>query len=655
MLANHGLQTVRFFLINFFCILCCANGAELPAFPGAEGFGAVSIGGRGGKVIKVINLNSSGPGSLQAACAAQGPRIVVFEVGGVIRGDIAIQHPFITIAGQTAPSPGITIEGRLLSRPEPWRRLHDIIVRFIRIRPPPTTGHDGDAVQLPDTERVILDHLSLSWANDEAIDICHASEFTIQWSTIEETDIEGHAKGKGHNFGLISAYPGSGNISIHHNLFAHHSRRSPSLTPYVPGKPGDFRNNVVYNFREGLTHDGHVPQEAINLIGNYYKRGPDSERIVPFAFHPEGRYFLADNLIDGIGPVEDLLQGHASAPAWLKLSRKGTLLTEPALVAPVATHSAVEAYQRVLRQAGSFPRDRVTTRTVREVVEGSGRWGRNAPAAPSDDWYLAGLTRSAPPKDSDGDGIPDEWEDAHGLNKFDSQDYHRTMPSGYPAIESYINERAEFLVNAHAIHQEDHKVVLIGASYVRAWPIQELGGMQVVNKGVAGEQSFEMLQRFEQDVLSLKPSKVVIWGFINDIHRPQRENIDATMARTRASIEAMAQLAQRHGIEPILATEVTIRGKEDLRGWVAGLTGKFRRKTSYQEYVNGHVLAINQWIRKYAEENHIPLLDFQSAITDERGFRKKEFATEDGTHISPMGYEKLTRYTEGVLAGLRAQ
>lgn len=440
------------FIFSLCIILSSADGAELPAFPGVEGFGAIAVGGRGGKVIKVTNLNAYGPRSLQAACEDRGPRIVVFEVGGVIRSDIAIKHPYITIAGQTAPSPGITIEGRLLSRPEPWQRLHDIVVRFIRIRPRPTTGHAGDAVQLPDTERVILDHLSISWANDEMIDIIHSSEFTLQWSTIEESDLEGHGKGGAHNFGIISAYPQSGNISIHHNLFAHHSRRSPSLTPYVPGKPGDFRNNVIYNFREGLTHDGHVPQEAINLIGNYYKRGPNSKQIIPFAFHPKGHYYLADNFVEGICSIDHLLDGRESIPAWLTMSRKGVFLAEPVAVAPVETHPAREAYQQVLNRAGCFPRDRVTNRTIREVAEGTGNWGRNAPAAPSDEWYFAGLMKRKPLADSDGDGIPDEWEDANGLDKWDNQDYNQVLPSGYTAIESFINEKASTLVNTHAFH-----------------------------------------------------------------------------------------------------------------------------------------------------------------------------------------------------------
>jgi hypothetical protein len=420
--------------------------AELPTFPGAEGFGAVSIGGQGGKVIKVTNLKTEGEGSVQAACEAEGPRIVVFETAGVIRGDVTIKHSYITIAGQTAPSPGITIEGRIFSRPKDGSRLHDIIIRFLRIRPPPTTGHNGDAIQLPNTERVILDHLSLSWANDEMIDICHSSEFTVQWCTIEESDPEGHGKGIPHNFAIISTYPGSGNISIHHNLFAHHSRRSPSLSPYVPDKPGDFRNNVIYNFREGLTHDGHTPKSGINFIGNYYKRGPSSEKIYPFVFHKAGEYYLEGNFIEGFGELGDPRDRGIKYPSWVELNRYGEKLPRPAVVSPVTTHTAEEAYRRVLSESGSFPRDRVTRRTVQEVTDGTGKWARNAPANPGDEWFLEGLVREKAPRDSDGDGIPDAWEDAHGLNKMDGRNHRKVMPSGYTAIEEYINERANILI-----------------------------------------------------------------------------------------------------------------------------------------------------------------------------------------------------------------
>ena len=296
---------------------------ELPAFPGAEGFGAIAIGGRGGEVIEVTNLNSSGPGSLQAACEAEGHRIVVFDVGGVIHGDVAIRHSYITIAGQTAPSPGITVEGRLLSRPRDEERLHDIVVRFLRFRPLPTTGASGDAVQLPKTERVILDHLSLSWANDETIDIIYSSEVTVQWCAIEESDPTGHSKGVQHNFGILSAYEGSGNISLHHNLFAHHYRRCPSLSPQVPTKPGDFRNNVLYDCLGGLAHDGHTPKSEINLIGNYYKKGPSSERLYPFGFINAGRYYVSGNYIEGIGEIGDPRDESVQFPRWIQYNRNG--------------------------------------------------------------------------------------------------------------------------------------------------------------------------------------------------------------------------------------------------------------------------------------------------------------------------------------------
>lgn len=426
--------------------LVCATeevtAGDLPAFPGAEGFGAVTQGGRGGRVIKVTNLNPSGPGSFQAACAEEGPRIVVFDVAGVIRGDISIVHSKITIAGQSAPPPGITLVGRLLSRPEEDGRLQDVVVRFLRVRPPPSQGHAGDAIQLPNSERVILDHLSLSWANDEMIDIIHSSEVTVQWSTIEESDLTGHAKGEKHNFAILSAYPGSGNISIHHNLFAHHARRLPSLSPQVPDKPGDFRNNVIYNFREGLGHDGHRPRVGINLIANYYKRGPDAEVVFPFQFAKAGYYHVAENYFEGLGLVGSPLQAGVETPGWMRIGSKGTLLNQPVKVAPVHTHMAEEAYRLVLQRAGTWPRDRVTARTISEVVNGSGGWGRHAPANPPNAWFMEGMPIGHAALDRDNDGIPDSWERKHGLNAKHAADNRKIMKSGYTAIEEFLNERA---------------------------------------------------------------------------------------------------------------------------------------------------------------------------------------------------------------------
>lgn len=421
----------------------------LPSFPGAEGFGAISVGGRGGRVIKVTNLNASGPGSLQAACTEKGPRMVVFDVGGVIRGDITIMHSNITIAGQSAPAPGITIAGRILSRYVDDVRLHDIVIRHLRIRPPPTTGSNGDAIQLSKTERVMLDHLSLAWGNDEMIDIIHSSEVTVQWSTIEESDPSGHSKGVPHNYAILSAYPGSGNISIHHNLFAHHARRLPSLSPQVDGKPGDFRNNVVYNFRDGLSHEGHQPKAPINLVANYYRRGPNAEKIFPFNFDAAGVYHVAGNYFDGLGVVGDPRQGGEALPAWLHTGRTGDILTMPVTVAPVTTDSAQQAYARVMATAGAWPRDRITQRTLDEVQRGTGNWSRNGPKHPSNAWFLSGLQHAKQSIDTDQDGMPDSWEVVQGLNPRDGLDHAQIVNGDYTAIETYLNEKAVKMLNIH--------------------------------------------------------------------------------------------------------------------------------------------------------------------------------------------------------------
>jgi lysophospholipase L1-like esterase len=192
-------------------------------------------------------------------------------------------------------------------------------------------------------------------------------------------------------------------------------------------------------------------------------------------------------------------------------------------------------------------------------------------------------------------------------------------------------------------------IVVIGASYVKAWKVPEIGGLKVINKGVDGNQSFEMLARFQNDVLVSNPKAVLLWGFINDIHRSKRDEIQPALARAKESFKEMVRLARANGSEPILATEVTIRGKDDFRSRVAGWVGAILGKTSYQEYVNGHVLEMNRWLKEFGRDQKIVVLDFQPVISEASGFRKKEYATEDGTHISLAGYEKLTAYVRATL------
>ncbi len=438
----------------------------LKAFPGAEGWGSDTPGGRNGKVIKVTNLHTSGPGSLAEACSADGARIVIFEVSGVINGDVLITKPYITIAGQTAPGAGITIEGKLGTYDF---GVHDIIVRHLRMRRPRDTGSGGDAIQMGGTGpenrgtfNIILDHLSLSWGNDEVIDLYNAHHITVQWCTVEESDDKGHDKGE-HNYGMISAAENSGAVSVHHNLWAHHSRRVPCMAPYRENATDDFCNNLIYNCRGGYTDDGHGnrAKSAVNLYKNYYRRGPQTlERIYPFALSPAMSYFVKDNYFEDWG-----YQDHpkywkfnnqpGGVPKWVQFNNNGKELTEPGQTPPVTTQDPREVYDLILSKAGCWPRDHVTKRTIEEVKSKSGLWGRNAPLEPSDDWFMQGLKVQAAQLDSDGDGIPDNWEKGHRLDPKNPSDANKIVQAsasidprqhGYSFIEFYINEIADNLL-----------------------------------------------------------------------------------------------------------------------------------------------------------------------------------------------------------------
>lgn len=185
-------------------------------------------------------------------------------------------------------------------------------------------------------------------------------------------------------------------------------------------------------------------------------------------------------------------------------------------------------------------------------------------------------------------------------------------------------------------------IVLIGASYAKSWPVTTLDGLAVSNKGAGGEQTHEMLARFDRDVIAARPRAVLIWGHINDIFRSEPEELKAKLVRSRENIRSMVDLARSKGIAVILATEVTLPAST---GWAAWL-GKLRGKQNYREYINGHVIEMNQWIRTLAAEKNLVILDFEKALADQDGSRKREFTTEDGTHLSSKAYNALTRYVQ---------
>lgn len=416
------------------------------AFPGAQGFGALATGGRGGRVIKVTTLNANGPGSFGEAINLDEPRIIVFDVSGVIEGSFEIPFGNVTIAGQTAPGGGITIAGRLSGAYE--RGVDNMIIRHLRVRPiyDGTSGEQFDAIQFSRNARLIFDHVSASFGVDETVDLYEAQDVTVQWSTIESSATEGHPEGE-HNYGLING-PDGHRISLHHNLFAHHKNRAPAIA----NGPAELRNNVMFNVRHGFIH--HNPASGrFNIVGNYFKKGGDSE-LIPFYFDDEDgfadeglTYFLADNYIDDPGsscngvvtnPWSECSQD-LNAPENRRVSSEFSFTGD--WHADVTTSSSSAAYDQVLAGAGAFPRDLVTRKSVEETRDRSGSWGSYDLNNPMD-----GLTASEPPTDTDNDGISDSWEASHGLDASDPSDNQSEMPSGYPAIEEFINERADALV-----------------------------------------------------------------------------------------------------------------------------------------------------------------------------------------------------------------
>ena len=425
----------------------------MPAFPGAEGMAGAIEGGRGGQVLKVTTLAADGPGSLQAALDVEGPRVIVFDVSGVIEADeLIITHGQVTIAGESAPGAGITIDGRLSAAYE--FGTDDIIVRHIRVRPtaPMGPGEQLDAMQFSRASRVLLDHVSASFGVDETIDLYESQDVTVQWSTIESSATVGHPEGA-HNYGLIQG-PDGARASIHHNLFVHQQNRNPALAT----GPSEVRNNVVYNVRHGFVHHN-AAAERFSIVGNSYLAGGDDD-LFPFFFDdeaggsdPDLSYYLADNYIDdpGVftGVVDDPWIEPFVHPSFEYLGLDDSYRSEVefdfgALVPdgiPVTQQSAAEAMPEVLDCAGAWPRDVVTLRSVQDTIDRTGSWGANVPPD-----LMEGLTPAEPLPDGDDDGMPDAWETEHGLDPSDGSDHAVVMPSGYTAIETYLHQRAAELV-----------------------------------------------------------------------------------------------------------------------------------------------------------------------------------------------------------------
>ncbi|GEO10149.1 pectate lyase family protein [Segetibacter aerophilus] len=433
------------------------------AFPGAEGFGKYTTGGRHGKVLIVSNLNDNGPGSLREAIRVKGPRIVVFTVSGTIHLESKLAFTSdLTIAGQSAPGDGICLADYPVTLSG-----NNIIVRYMRFRMGDknqkggmVAGNGGDdAFGGTHRNNIIVDHCSMSWSTDEVFSVYEGDSTTLQWNLISEPlnysyhFENGDKDFEHHGYGGIW---GGRRTSGHHNLFAHCANRTPRFDGIrnIPEEFVDFRNNVIYDWSSNNVYAGEGGK--YNLVNNYYKPGPSthanvSSRILnPYKKPPTipyGKFYVDGNYVDGADDVtknnwKGVVMNDGSV-ADAEQAKAGTAFPAE----QVQTQSPTEAYLLVLQYAGaSLRRDTLDERIINDVKNKQGRLidvqGGFPHGTPYELTVNAWPTlKSLPaPTDTDKDGIPDEWEKRNALNPNDPTDATISkLHKHYTNIEVYLN------------------------------------------------------------------------------------------------------------------------------------------------------------------------------------------------------------------------
>ena len=493
------MRTNQFILLIVASLLSCLPSAgqeKTPAFPGAEGFGRYVTGGRGGKVYHVTNLNDSGDGSLRWALSQNGAKTIVFDVSGTIHlsSTLNINKGNVTIAGQTAPGDGICVADYPVQI-----RANNVIVRYMRFRlgnkNVTVNGADGwDGFGGFDQSDIIVDHCSVSWSIDECLSIYGNKNTTVQWCLVAQSlQDAGHSKGS-HGYG---GNCGGSGASFHHNLLAHHESRVPRLGPRYTTQLDermDMRNNVFYNYCGNGCYGGEAMN--VNIVNNYYKPGPGTAQISTtkqqriacpgirtesyIANYPDyaptlhiwGKFFVEGNVNSKFNVVTNdnwqygiynQINADNNDGLYNEEVKDSIRLSAPIDYILTTTHSAEQAYEKVLTYAGaSLHRDTFDDLMVSDTRNGAASYtGKgnhkgiidsqedNRPEDAGDDWSAwPALNSDTPPTDTDGDGMPDEWETANGLNPSDSSDGVVFDSDGYTNLERYLNSLVTSITEA---------------------------------------------------------------------------------------------------------------------------------------------------------------------------------------------------------------
>jgi pectate lyase len=418
----------------------------LPVFPGAEGFGTRTRAGRGGKIVAVTSLADRGPGTLREALDDPSPKTIVFRVGGVIelKSLLFVAHPFVTIAGQTAPGDGVVLKdfGIVVS-------TNDVLIQSIRVRP----GNKGairpdhnDAIAVlgptggaKGSYNVVLDHISASWGEDETFSTWFGPhDITVSWSIVSEALNRSRHPKRTHSAGLLVG-DHSEHVSLHHNLLAHNDFRNPLI---ISGGTHDFVNNVVYDWGSLVTEIVDDAPMFVNVVGNWYRPGPSSKTPFEILINPSGkkqvpRIFVEGNVKwgEGAAPASDWSRVHYG---W-SMGGSTTPYRSPVrfATAAITTTDANGAMQMVLERAGAVAprRDATDARIVADVRNGTGAIIDTPEQVGGYPGYAGGMA----PVDSDGDGMPDEWERRVGLDPANPSDGNADRnQDGYTNLEDYL-------------------------------------------------------------------------------------------------------------------------------------------------------------------------------------------------------------------------
>ena len=460
-----------------------------PAFPGAEGFGRYTTGGRGGAVYHVTRLDDdTNPGSFRYACNQRGKRTIVFDVSGTIylKSELQLKNGNVSILGQTAPGDGICIADYPFTISS-----SNVIIRYMRFRlgNRKVAYHEGDGLGGMDQANIIIDHCSVSWSVDECLSVYGSKNITVQWCFVDQSMVNsGHSKGS-HGYG--GNWGGSG-ASYHHNLIAHHTSRTPRLGPRPSTQTDermDMRNNVIYNWGGNGCYGGEGMN--VNIVNNFYKPGPGSPegtkgmRIAAVGirtseytkhdtspngwdvmWHVWGKYYVTGNVNSIYEEVTtdnwtygmyNQIDDSKVDYTYTQETKDTMRINQPIPYGFVTTHKALRAFEKVVAYGGaSYRRDSHDTYIAEDVEKGTAKYsgvgqeGKGFINSQEDADGWPELNSETAPADSDGDGMPDAWEAEHGLNPNanDANLYNLDPKRYYTNLEVYCNSLVEHIVKA---------------------------------------------------------------------------------------------------------------------------------------------------------------------------------------------------------------